>query len=182
MKDIWVLSVRTSLPNACERFGDMKTEFFAFECFEDAKAAFREKIQKMAFSENSMFNGKGQITHFSRYIDDVDDDFDDEDCLTKNKLSEIQEALIAVFSGVDTKLQIEAGDYTDWMIAVSVQPDSIDFYGDDDGPWNGYDPVLKTNMFSMEKEMDYYLYIDDRFGQDDATSELYIDLKKVTVE
>jgi len=51
-------------------------------------------------------------------------------------------------------------------------------YGYDDGPCNGYDPKIATNMFDMTEEKDYYLYVDDMFGQD-ASSELYIDLKKI---
>lgn len=46
---------------------------------------------------------------------------------------------------------------------------------------NYIDADIAANIFSMQEEKDYFLYINDRFGQDDATSELYIDLKKVSI-
>lgn len=179
MHEIWVLSIRTSLPETCIFFGDMKTEFFAFDSFEKAKATLREKLKELALSPNAMFNGKGQITLLDKYISGMwvpEDDSDvDDDILSKDRLTKIQDALTAVFSGQD-------GDYTDWMIAVCVKENSVSFRGDDDGPINGYDPVLKTNIFSMEEPQDYHLYINDRFGQyDEATSELYVDLKRVEI-
>ena len=36
-------------------------------------------------------------------------------------------------------------------------------------------------MFDMTEEKNYYLYINDRFGQDDNSSELYIDLIKTNL-
>ena len=50
MKEIWVLSVRTSLPETCERIWDHEPEIFAFDSFEKARAAFRTKIKELAFS------------------------------------------------------------------------------------------------------------------------------------
>ena len=183
MKDIWVLSVRTSLPETCECLDDMKTNFFAFESFEKARTAFRAKIKDLTFSENVMFDGKGKITQFDDYADELDDEYDGEQGdLSRNVLTKILKALTVAFGGEDTMLEIDKGFYTNYMIAVDVKNNSVNFYGDDDGPINGYDPVLKTNIFSMEKESDYYLYIDERLGQDSATAELYIDLKKTTIE
>lgn len=186
MHEIWVLSIRTSLPETCIFFSDMKTEFLAFDSFERAKAALREKIRELAFSENTMFNGKGQITLLDKYISGMwvaEDDSDvDDDVLSNDRLTKIQNAFTAAFSGQDVRLDIKDGDYTDWMIAVQVNGNSISLRGDDDGPINGYDPVLKTNIFSMEEPQDYYLYINDRFGQyDEATSELYVDLKRTEI-
>ena len=64
------------------------------------------------------------------------------------------------------------------MIGFEYKDGVIKFYGDDDGPCNGYNPMLYTNVFDLTEEKDYFLYINDLFGQDDFTSELYIDLKK----
>ena len=183
MKDIWVLFVRTSLPETCWNIGDHDPDLSAFESFEKAREAFRTKIKEFAFSPNAMFDGAGKLTQFEKYAEDLDDEYDgDEECLSKNVFTKILKALTAAFRGEDTKLEIEDGFYTDWMIAVDVENNSVNFYGYDDGPCNGYDPTLKTNVFSMEKESDYYLYVNDRLGQNDATAELYIDLKKITVE
>lgn len=163
-----------------------ENRILAFDSFEMAKTALREKIRELAFSQNAMFNGKGQITLLDKYISGMwvpEDDSDvDDDILSKDRLTKIRDALTGAFSGHDTQLGIPDGDYTDWMIAVQVKGNSISFRGDDDGPINGYDPVLKTNIFSMEEPQDYYLYINDRFGQyDEATSELYVDLKRTEI-
>jgi hypothetical protein len=185
MNEIWVLSIRTSLPKVCYAFGDMNLNMQCFDSFEKAKAAFRESLKSFAFTKNAMFDGKGRIKYFDEYIKRVmsyDVDYeDDEGILTGALLAKIQNGLTTAFSGQETNLDIHPDFYTDWMIASTVTDDFVAFCGDDDGPINGYNPVLQTNIFSMEKEQDYYLYIDDRFGQDDATSELYIDLKKVSV-
>lgn len=183
MKDIWVLSVRTSLPERCASIWDHDPELFAFESFEKARDAFRTKIKELSFSPNAMFDGAGKLPQFEKYAEWLDDEYDgDEECLSKNVLTKILKALNAAFRGEDTKLEIEDGFYTDWMIAVDVENNSVNFYGYDDGPINGYEPTLKTNVFSMEKESEYYLYVNDRLGQEGATAELYIDLKKATVE
>ena len=187
MSEVWVLTVKTSLPKSCEHFSDLKVETLAFDSFEKAKKAFREKVKKFAFSKNAMFNKKGQITYLNTYIKDgldAEDDADDfgDDFLSAKTLSKIQDALSVTFSGQDTKLGIKNGCYTDWMIAVQVKGNSVDFYGDGDGPINGYEPILKTNIFSMEKEQHYYLYIDDCFGQYENTAELYMDLMKAEIQ
>ena len=104
-----------------------------------------------------------------------------DDFLTKKMMKYVSGALYEVFSGSDVKLKIKRGKYSDGMIAFEYKNGAIRFFGDDDGPINGCDPTLFTNMFDMTEEKDYFLYIDDRFGQDDFTSELYIDLKKTTL-
>lgn len=183
MKEIWVLSVRTSLPKVCYAFGDMKLEMQGFDSFQAAKAAFREKLKGFAFSKNAMFDGKGRITYLDKYpkYDDCEEEMS-EGVLTDVVINKIQDALTAAFSGQDTTIDLEPDFYTDWMIAATVDDNYVSFCGDDDGPCNGYDPLLQTNIFSMEKEQEYYLYINDLFGQDDATSELYMDLRKVKVQ
>ena len=46
---------------------------------------------------------------------------------------------------------------------------------------NTYNPDINTNMFSMQEEKDYYMYIKDSFGQNDDPAVLFMDLKKVSV-
>ena len=183
MDEIWVLSIRTSLPKVCKSLEGMKLTFSAYDSFEKARAAMREAIYKYAFSKNTMFNGAGQIKLLKSYNEEMRVPEEDEDLdgiLTPQILSGILGALQKAFAGENVAHGIKCGKYTDWMLAVTVKKDSVRFCGYDDGPCNGYDPVLSTNIFSMEKEQDYYLYITDLLGQDDYTSELYIDLKKAT--
>lgn len=184
MNEIWVLSVKTSLPNVCYDDSDIKTTTDLFYDFEKAKAAFRAKIKEFAFSENAMFDGNGHIKYLSKYLDnleDYSDEGDNEGLLTPKILSEIQDALTEAFAGNEVQLNVPDDTYTDWMIAVKVKSGTIRFFGDDDGPYNGYDPVLKTNIFSMAKTKSYYLHIDDMLGQE-VSSELCIDLKKAKIQ
>ncbi len=184
MKELWVLSVRTSLPNEYCTKADLKTTFSAFETFEDARKAMRETIKDFAFSKNSMFDGNGRITALNEYMDDMyelDDDDCCEDFLTREVLSKIQNSFYSIFNGENCVLDIYENEYQDGMLALNYNGKSVLCYGADDGPCNGYDPYIATNAFSMEEEKDYFIYIDDLLGQD-YSSELYIDLKKVEIK
>lgn len=184
MKEIWVLSVRTSLPDECCSKGDLKTTFSAFETFPEARKAMRETIKGFAFSKNSMFDGDGRITALNKYIGDMYEEGEDDECcedfLTSGNLLKIQNAFYSIFYGENTGLDIYENVYEDGMIVLNYDGESVLCYGCDDGPYNGYDPYIATNAFSMEEEKDYYIYIDDLLGQE-YSSELYIDLKKVKV-
>ena len=186
MKKIWSLIIKTSLPNTAEDVTELVTTVDAFSDFETAKISLREKLKDFAFNKNSMFDGKGNLTYLNSYINgcmDEDDEYEDEDVLTQSKLNSVQDALKGIFAGKDEELKIEEIDYiTDWMISLQIKRNSISLYGDAEGPCNGYNPHIKTNMFDMREENNYYLYIDDMFGQDDNSSELYIDLIKTTLE
>ena len=181
MKNTWVLSIKTSLPEVCKNYGDLKTSIYTFESFDAARVALRKVLNKYAFSENSMFDGKGNIVYLHKYIEKFTDyedvDFSD-DFLTIKKLRAVEDAIRNIFEGKDIVPEFKEGFYTDCMIAYTYENGEINFRGDDDRPYNGYNPVLRTNMFNMLDENDYFLYIDDLFGQDEATSELYIDLTK----
>ena len=181
MKNTWVLSIKTSLPLACENRGDLKTSIYTFEGFAEARAALRKVLHKYAFSENSMFDGKGNIVYLHKYVKKFthieDIDFSD-DFLTIKKLRAVEDAVRNIFEGKDVVPEFKEGFYSNCMIAYTYKNGEINFCGDDDGPYNGYNPVLRTNMFDMRDESDYFLYIDDLFGQNEATSELYIDLAK----
>ena len=184
MKEIWTLIIKTSLPNTAEDVTELVTTVDAFSDFEVAKASLREKLKTFAFNKNSMFDGQGGIIELEKYCWKLDDEWDDDDgCISERKMKVITTALKNIFEGKDIPLQLEDVECcTDWMIAFDIKDGEIKFYGDDDGPCNGYDPRIKTNMFDMTEEKNYYLYINDRFGQDDNSSELYIDLIKTTLE
>ena len=182
MKEIWVLTVRTSLPDMCYKRAELKMTVSAFEHFEDGRNEMREVIKSFAFSENPMFNGKGRITALDEYIDRMDETdkdkiYDDE--LTKAVLLEFHDSLLAVFNGEDTSLNMENGcsycgdnfDFEYWSGRAAI---SLPF----EPGINGCDPHISTNAFSMNEEKDYYIHIDDSLGQE-YSSELYIDLKKV---
>ena len=184
MKEIWVLTVKTSLPNTCYNSSDITTTCEAYSSFEKGRDAMRETIKKLAFSKNSMFDGEGNIIYLKKYADNYDDEVyeDDFETLDINRINYVIDSLRDAFSGKDVEFEMESEHCTDWMIAINSKPGEVAFSGDDDGPCNGYDPDLRTNIFSMKEEKSYYLYINDRFGQDGCTSELYIDLQKAELK
>ena len=49
MKNTWVLSIRTSLPDVCESHGDLQTSIYTFDSFEEARTALRKVLKKYAF-------------------------------------------------------------------------------------------------------------------------------------
>lgn len=183
MKEIWVLSVKTSLPNVCWSSKDLKTTFSAFDSFEKGRNAMRNTIKEFAMTKNSMFDGNGNIIYLKKYLETMYDEeyIDDGEVLDKNRLSYVLDSLTEAFKGNDIYFEMENAYCTDWMIAIKSGVGEVYFQGEDDGPCNGYDPDIAANIFSMKEEKDYFLYINDRFGQDNATSELYIDLKKVVI-
>lgn len=183
-KEIWTLIIKTSLPETAESTVELALEVKAFGNFEDAKKALREKLKELAFTENAMFDSKGKLVFLDRYAEDLNDEYDDDEgSLSRSKLNCVQNALKGIFEGKDAPLQMkEVERCSDWMIAVDITQGGISIYGCDDGPFNGYDPKIKTNMFDMAEEKDYYLYIDDMLGQEEASSELYIDLVKTKLE
>lgn len=177
MKNTWVLSIKTSLPGTCSNAGELKTKMFAFDNFEEAKSALRKVLKKYAFSENSMFDGNGNIIYFNKHAEDglEDEEAYSDDFLTRGKLTHIHESIKRIFAGEDFILYfIESCD--DGLIACTYKNGVLNIFGFDDGPINGYDPTVKTNMFSMKEQKNYYLYIDDAFGQYEEASKLYIDL------
>lgn len=188
MEKVWVLSIKTSLPNTCKNKERLRTTMTAFTDFESAKNAFRETIKHYAFSNNSMFDGNGNIKMLNEYLNNRDsdeiDDFEDDfgDFLTRDTLLSVYNSLLEIFKGNDTTISLPSCEFTDYMICLKYNGYRIIIEGDFDGPCNGYDPYIKTNAFSMAEEKDYYLYIDDLFGQEDYASELYIDLKQVEVK
>ena len=179
MQEIWVLTVKTSLPDTCYNSSDWTTTCKAYSSFEKGRDALRETIKKLAFSKNSMFDGNGNITYLKKYADDYDDEvYEDFEILDINRINYVLDSLRDAFSGKDVDFEMESEYCSDWMIAIESKHGEISFRGEEDGPINGYDPDLKTNIFSMNEEKHYYIYINDRFGQYDCTSELYIDLQK----
>ncbi len=155
MKNKWVLSIKTSLPDVCRSSDDLKTTFFVYESFEEARAHFREKVRGLAFSKNSLFSD-GNIALFSEYIqhsrEDFDDDFDEDespkDLLTPKKLENIQNAFFESFSGNNASFDISEGFYSDGMISANIGDDAVCIRGDWEGPCNGYNPYIKP-FFSI---------------------------------
>ena len=187
MKNIWVLSIKTSLPNICGSLSDIKTESYAFEMFKDAKESLHAKLKELAFSKNAMFDGDGNMIHLKHYCTDEawePKEFESvyEDSLTKTVLLKIYDAVKSIFEGKNSDVSKFIDRYTDHIIAVEFQNDTMTMYRDDAGLFITYDPKFATNMFDTSEEKDYFLYVDDRFGNEDATSKLYIDLKKVEVQ
>ena len=52
MKEIWTLTVKTSLPEVCRDKSDFVTTTSAYENFEDARNTMRSVLKEYAFSKN----------------------------------------------------------------------------------------------------------------------------------
>ena len=190
MNECWVLTIKTSLPNTCKHHGELQTKCLAFDSFQKAKAALRERLHGLAFSRNAMFDGEGKMIHLDKYIqnskhEDTTEEygeFMDNGWLIAGRLQAVQDGLTAICMGSDVDFPVEDGDYADGLLALEVYPNRVTLIGWDDGPCNGYVPLICTNMFNMTQEGDYYLYLDDMFGQDNCSAELYVDLKKAKIE
>lgn len=186
MKEVWVLSVKTSLPDVCFSSRTLETTVSAYDSFEKGREAMRKILRDFAFSKNSMFDGEGNIIQFKEYLDDsLEPDDDEEDCvddfLISSVSSKIYDAIKIAISGKESDISKFNEYYMDGMIAIEFKNNSMFVYGDEDGPINGYDSNISTNIFSMKEEKDYFLYIDDMFGQE-CSSELYIDLQKAELK
>lgn len=184
MNEVWVLSVRTSLPHVCRSSADLSVKTEVFGSFEKGRDAMRAAVKAFAFSKNSMFDGEGNITKLKEYAMSLEGDVYDDDfsILDSRAMDHVTESLRKAFSGEDVDFEMPEPYCTDWMIAIESEPGEVIFHGEDDGPCNGYDPDIRTNMFSMKEEKNYYLYIDDLLGQDECSSELYVALTKAKVE
>ncbi len=209
MKTVWILNVRTSLPGVYESGRSYKLIREAYENFDTAKKRVREIIKEFAFTDNAMFDGKGYLKYFTRYIEDSEDimkdilkdeDFDrefeennfDSNNLTIGFLKVLHKKLYCIFSGEDTTLPFSERTYNDnAYLQAKVLNDCIQMEGYYDGPCNGINPYIKTNMFDMTEEKDYMLYIDDFFTEyySDhpdwnfwSSAELYIDLNKIQLK
>lgn len=187
MEKIWVLSIRTSLPETCHTGDVLKEETYAFDSFEKARLKVRSKLKEYAFQENSMFDGKGNMIHMKNYLNEVVEDpidadgVDDWFGVPHAKL--VLEIFSSIFAGEDVKTVFKQGVYDDCNIEVTFKEDSIAIRGVGCGPINGYNPKANTNLFSMNDEKNYYIYLDDMFGQwEDASSEFYLDLKQVEIK
>lgn len=183
MEKAWVLSIRTSLPEVQHNKGELKTTFYVFDSFEEAKSAFRNVVKEYAFNENTMFDGAGNIKYLKKYFEELDmpeepaEDWEYPFMEIRGEVSKVYNCIYEALAGKN----VTTGDIpeysTDYLTAIKKHEDMVMIVGEDDGPYNGYNPFIKTNIFNMGEEKDYYLYIDDMLGQD-YSSELYIDLKK----
>lgn len=177
MGNKWVLSVRTSLPGICRSKDDLKTVFYVYDSFEEARDALHEKAKQFAFSENAMFDGDGHIKKLCDYVEQEFEELPIDEQMEIYSFAEASDMIRKALNGETVKIEGILDLDEDGMIAVKCIGDTIMFEGYGDGPINGFEPYIKTNIFDMSEEKDYYLYIDDMLGQD-VSSELYIDLKR----
>ena len=178
----WKLTIKTSLPNVCYGEEDLVTSAFIFDDFKTARAALRAKLREFAFSHNEMFDGYGSMIHMEKYMDMIKrEDGEINDPIPEWFTGKIAVALLNIFScifeGKDVDISIPFGRYFNADIEADFDHDSITIRGTGEGVVNGYNPKIDTNLLYMQEEKDYYLYIDDMFGQwSCVSSELYIDL------
>lgn len=184
MKDVWVLYERSDLARGGEwDYQNYATACRAFADFDTAKQAMRDTIKRYATEKSSMFDGEGNLNELLDqyyYDDDERDTFTYVgELLRKLCLNELDDA---------TAKAIKPLFCTTFLFAAEITTDNGEpvllMRGDDDGPCNGVNPYVHTNLFSMNDDTkDYYFYVEDMFRMDsDFSSHLFLDLKKVSVE
>ena len=173
MKNIWVLSVRTSLPNTIEFFDNISTKIYTFEHFEDARDSMRKCLKDLS-CENAMFDENGDIKYLVSEIESYDDEWLKEyvdegnelngDELTKEMITTFYQSLKDIFNGKDVDFNYQQRKYSDYsFISMNVGDNGVSLYGDYDGPMNCCNGFVGTNAFSMEEEKNYYLDIHNFF-------------------
>ena len=187
---VWNLTVLTSLPRLCQGAKDLYTTSLCFADFENARAEMRRILSDLSLQNNAMFDGKGRIKHFHEYIErfaipeaSVRED-ERANYLTREKLSDVRDALLAVFSCSDAILPLKEGvRYSDGSLTAKIDRGRFSLFSRGEARLEGVDPVLQTNCFSMEKEQDYYLRVDGRFLPGcEASAFLSLDLTKREVK
>lgn len=174
MKQSWVVSVKTTLPEQFVNLGSLKTTVYTFESFDRAKAAFRKLLRGYAFSKNLMFDGKGNIVSFKEYAENAEETEDD-DVLSRSNLMYLCDQLKALVGGEEISIDLcDEYDLSDWTLTYRATEDGFSIFGDFEGPENGYTGIITTNILSMEEEKNYYFYVDDSFDCDGCV--LCIDL------
>lgn len=179
-KNIWILSIKTSLPEYCRGAGSLRTSIFAFDTFAEARAALRKALKHYAYSKNNLFDGCGYLNNYGKYFwdDTIDDPPEDARHVSPEKSRHlyIRDLFHRMFDGEDVTPELEL-ERDNGVVFFTYDDGQFRLYGDEGHPLWGTVPTIKTNMFSMEKEQNYYLYLHQFFGED-YTSDLYIDLQK----
>ena len=186
----WIFMLKTSLPYPCFNHANLPTEYYVFSDFSEARAALRHRLQTLAFSRNALFDGQGQMPRFAAYIhthgqEDVTEpyeEFRDNGWLTQGRMQALSDALAAVLSGEDVDVPLESGDYIDNFLCLTVTEKHVNLNGLDETVGSVYAPVIRTNMFNMTQEGNYYLCLKDQFGQEDTATELYAELKRAELQ
>ena len=175
-----VIQPHANMPEASEQFLGP----FVFDGFEKAKACFRAQLKKLIQSDNPIFDKDGKIIELSEYADRLDRLLHEGEygyCSFPKQVKYVLEKLGQACLGNDVLRKKTIGA-TDWMIWVNLDANGLNIYGFDDGPMNGCIPDIRTNIFDMREEKDYYLVVDPVFGQDFGPPKLFAYLMKVRGE
>lgn len=176
----WSVLLRTSLPKVSKSGGDIKIELEVYDNFSEAKQAFLDIMKKYSLEDNAMFDGKGHIKNLENYFNEMMEYLKESEEEELADLPKAAEKIMKAFNDIMAGKNVDINEipyYNDYMIEVDTNNGYVVFNGSDDGPCNGYDPYIKTNIFNMDEEKEYCLHIDDLFGQD-WSAEFYLDLIK----
>ena len=188
---MWTLTIKTSLPNLCYSKNDLKVTRENFNDFSEAVLKTRDLIKQLAFSSNTMFDNNGYIVEMDEYIAFREENDEDNKSkkglpnwwMSSTLLKELRKDLHSLFEGKNVQLSISNGNYNDGFVSLQINDNAICMESYGDGRINGIIPCIKTNMFDMTLENDYYLYVDDLFGGmwgQECSSELYVDLVNIS--
>ena len=188
MEKQWILSVMTNFfdrkncPFSCK----MATKYYVFDDFRTGRKKMLEEIARIRKEGKAMFDENGDLIYLNRYItkmekSELNEEYlksCDEESLLADKMKEARRLLRGVMNGVETNDTKLDGFFTDYSVGLQISGGYLIICGDDDGPSNGYDPDILTNMLTVTEEKNCYFHLRDNFGQNHDPSYVFLELKK----
>ncbi len=179
MKEIWVITERSDIYRGGEwSFENYDSGCRAFSNFEAAKKAFRNRIKEIVETEEGVFTN-GRITAFSDAVEEMS--WLEEECneFILKRLPEFFTNPDYEISEADLPEVIDEGSVG---YAIDIENGHLLVRaGDPSTVWNGDNPYIFVNCFSMENtDKDYSWHIEDTI--DDYNYHLFLDLRKVEIE
>lgn len=195
---VWILFVDRNVAKKGEKdFLGEKKELRAFTKFEEAVRAMRTVIHDLAFTDNVLFDGKGHIRGFEKYIEcdvaTIADYEDFENCFTKplRTISEKMQLYFASQEDYSEMSQLEGLDWEDWLCnckckVINGHP-LLTIDGICEGPCTHINPDIYINSFVMDDPeiTNYVCHIRDPFDYfwyDETPHYVHIELQKTNLE
>lgn len=155
-----------------------------YENFLEAYNSLRERLKELAYTMNNVFNGHGNIKELRLYFKKIEKEYQNEDWWSNDYMKPLI-YLRSLVLNEDVDFESFNDNNLDQMLTWHYKDGNFELYSDKEGPINGINPMIKTNISSKNNEH-CYLYIKDDFGgngrDEYSVQELQIDLVKINKE
>ncbi len=189
---IWNLTWWTNVKASDDEGETNCLSSYLFTDFEEAKDETLKVIGAYAHSKNGLFDGNGGIVGFGEYFkrltdedimcgsfedwdpEDIDFDFLEEENGEEHDPGKVRDFPESLRRSILSGFRERPGDlyWTDYLLEINSNPYTLKVRGIDDGPCNGVDPFIFTNMFDMsDPESDYSFIAENAFSDFDFEEE-----------